>query len=150
MSTSKVWIQDHWEGQNAHQWSLLPSASVPQKSLPQSIFLNNCKETLNLFIKYFIYLFVERGEGREKERERNINLWLPLLRPLLETWPRNPAMCPDCESNRWPFGSQAGTQSNEPHQPGLILKRCVFTRVSVSRVAITNYREPGASTPHKL
>ena len=28
-----------------------------------------------------IYLFLDRGEGREKERERNISGWLPL------TWP---------------------------------------------------------------
>ena len=31
----------------------------------------------------------------------------------------NPGMCPDWESNLQPFGSQAGTQSMEPHQPGL-------------------------------
>ena len=33
---------------------------------------------------YFLrfYLFVERGEGRKKERERNINVWLLLTRPL--------------------------------------------------------------------
>ena len=31
---------------------------------------------------------------------------------------RNPGMYPDWESNRWPFGSQSGTQSTEPHQPG--------------------------------
>ena len=30
----------------------------------------------------------------------------------------NPGMCPDWESNRGPFGSQDGTQSTEPHQPG--------------------------------
>ena len=30
----------------------------------------------------------------------------------------NPGMCPDWELNRWPFGSQDGTQSTEPHQPG--------------------------------
>ena len=30
----------------------------------------------------------------------------------------NPGMCPDWESNRQPFGSQASTQSTEPHQPG--------------------------------
>ena len=29
------------------------------------------------FFKYFIYLFLKRGEGREKERERNISVWLP-------------------------------------------------------------------------
>ena len=33
----------------------------------------------------FLYLFLERREGREKERERNTNVWLPLVRPLLET-----------------------------------------------------------------
>ena len=38
-----------------------------------------------LFLKDFIYLFLERGEGREKEG--NINVWLPLSRPLLGTWP---------------------------------------------------------------
>ena len=30
----------------------------------------------------------------------------------------NPSMCPDWESNRQPFGSQARAQSSEPHQPG--------------------------------
>ena len=37
------------------------------------------------FLKDFICLFLERGEGREKERERNISVWLPLVRPLLGT-----------------------------------------------------------------
>ena len=32
---------------------------------------------------------------------------------------RNPGMCPDQEWNQRPFGSQAGTQSTESHQPGL-------------------------------
>ena len=39
------------------------------------------------FKKDFIYLILDRGEGREKERERNINVWLPLSCPLLGTWP---------------------------------------------------------------
>ena len=39
------------------------------------------------------FLFFREGKG---ERERNINVWLPLMCPLLETWParaltRNPA-----------------------------------------------------------
>ena len=38
------------------------------------------------FLKDFIYLFLERGEGREKKRERNGNVWLPLMCPLLGTW----------------------------------------------------------------
>ena len=35
------------------------------------------------FLKDFIYLFSERGEGREKERERNVNVWLSLACPPL-------------------------------------------------------------------
>ena len=34
-----------------------------------------------------IYLFLERGEGRE----RNISVWLPLVHPLQGTWPANQA-----------------------------------------------------------
>ena len=43
------------------------------------------------FLKDFIYLFLEREEGREKERERNINVWLPLVHPLLGTKPTTQA-----------------------------------------------------------
>ena len=32
-------------------------------------------------------LFLDRGEGREKERERNVSVWLPLMCPPLGTWP---------------------------------------------------------------
>ena len=35
----------------------------------------------------FIYLFLDRGEEREKERKENINVWLPLMCPLPGTWP---------------------------------------------------------------
>ena len=34
-----------------------------------------------LFLNDFIYLFLERVEGREKERERNINVWWHLTLP---------------------------------------------------------------------
>ena len=30
-------------------------------------------------------------EGREKARERNTHMWLPLLRPLLVAWPATQA-----------------------------------------------------------
>ena len=45
-----------------------------------------CKVRITIFFKDFVYLFLERGEGREKERERNINVWLPLAHPQLGTW----------------------------------------------------------------
>ena len=34
---------------------------------------------MSFFFKKYFYLFLERGEG---ERERNINVWLPLACPL--------------------------------------------------------------------
>ena len=39
----------------------------------------------------FFSLLLEREEGREKERERNINVWLTLACPLLGTWPATQA-----------------------------------------------------------
>ena len=57
--------------------------------------------------------------------ERNINVWLLLTCPLTGDPACNPGMCPDWESNQRPFGSQAGTQSTEPHQPGL---NCILSK----------------------
>ena len=37
--------------------------------------------------KDFIYLFLEREEGKKKKRERNISVWLPLALLMLGTWP---------------------------------------------------------------
>ena len=56
----------------------------------------------------FIYLVLERGGGREKERERNINVWLPLA-PTAGDLAHNPGGCPDWESN------QSGMTCPRPH-----------------------------------
>ena len=68
----------------------------------------------NNFLKIFIYLLLEKGEVIEKEKETNITVWLPT-----GDLAHNPGMCPDWEMNQQPFCLQAGTQSTEPHQPGL-------------------------------
>ena len=79
-----------------------------------------------------MYLLLERGKGREKVKERNIDfvqekhqLFASRTPP---TWMAcNPGMCPDHESNRRPFGLQASAQSTEPHYPGRefrFLKHC--------------------------
>ena len=47
-----------------------------------------------------MYLFLEKGEEREKERERNISVWLPLALLLLGDLAHNLGMCPDWESNQ--------------------------------------------------
>ena len=59
----------------------------------------------------------------EKEREGNINVlrdtWInSLLHAPTGDPARNPGMCPDWEWNQQPLGSEAGTQSTKPHQPG--------------------------------
>ena len=85
-----------------------------------------------LFKKYIIYLFLERGEGREKERERNFSVQekqCPLVAshmPPTGDLAHNPGMCPDWESNQWPFGSQASIQSTELHYPGLFEKEVII------------------------
>ena len=42
----------------------------------------------------------------------------------------NPGMFPDWELDPRPFGSQASTQSTEPHQPGIVLSFIVFIFIS--------------------
>ena len=49
--------------------------------------LKGRKVLVLLFLKYFIYLFLERGQGREKEMERSINVWLLPMHPPLGTCP---------------------------------------------------------------
>ena len=65
-----------------------------------------------------MYLFPDRGEGKEKERERNISVWLPHTPPTVDL-AHNPGMCLDWELNQQPFSLQVGTQSTEPYQLGL-------------------------------
>ena len=43
-------------------------------------------QTVSIF-PFFKILFLERGERKEKERERNKNMWLPLTCSLPGTWP---------------------------------------------------------------
>ena len=58
---------------------------------PSSVITGPKSCSVFTFFKDFVYLFLERGEGREKEREKNINVWLPLTHPLLGTWPATQA-----------------------------------------------------------
>ena len=74
-----------------------------------------------LFLKDFIYLFSERREGREKERERNTDQ-IGCLLFALPIWgrTRNLGLCPNQESNQQPFALQDDAQLTEPHWSGLI------------------------------
>ena len=50
----------------------------------------------------------------EKERERNISVWVASCTLPAGDLAGDPGVYPDWESNWLPFGSQAGTQSTEP------------------------------------
>ena len=71
---------------------------------------------LNLFKRF--YLFLERGEGREQEKEKNINVWF---------LSRSPHWGPGLQPRHvpWlgiePVTQTACAQSTELHQPGLSL-----------------------------
>ena len=82
------------------------------------------KNENNVYIYFFFkrfYLFIFREGKGGRKRERNISVWLPLMYPLLGTQLATQARALDWELNWRPFGSQTGTQSTEPHQPGLFL-----------------------------
>ena len=76
--------------------------------------LFNMENCLIIIIKDFICLFLERG--RKGGREPSMHGCLSYT----PHWESGlcPGMCPDWESNEWPSGSQVGTQSTEPYQPG--------------------------------
>ena len=104
-----------------HSALLAPSHPQPPtlSSCPWVIYISSLASTfpilflttpwlLSLFflLRFYLFYFLERGDGREKERQRNINVWLPLTWPPTGDLACNPGMCPDWESNWWPFGSQ--------------------------------------------
>ena len=67
--------------------------SWPYFSFADGFFFNLCIRASLFFFSFlfldFIYLFLDRGEGRERGRETNV--WLPLTRPLLGTRPATQA-----------------------------------------------------------
>ena len=69
---------------------------------------------INTFLKDFIYVFLERGEGTEKERQKH-QCVVASCTPPTGDLAHNPGVCPDWESNQWPFSLQASTQSTEPY-----------------------------------
>ena len=85
----------------------------PKPPVPQNI---------TAFTYSNFYLFLERGEGREKKRERNINVrninWLPSIHAPAGNLTHNPGICPAQELNWQPFAFQNDAQPTEPHQSG--------------------------------
>ena len=67
---------------------------------------------------------------REREGEKHQCVVASCIPPT-EGLAHNPGMCPDWELNRRPFGSQASTQSTEPHQSGLEIPSRCTVRVGI-------------------
>ena len=74
-------------------------ASVPSHHLtphPEELSWTVCvpygpfSKSLIFFLRFYLFI-LERGEGRGKERERDIGVWLHLMIPLLGTWPATQA-----------------------------------------------------------
>ena len=87
---------------SSHQATPVQKLSLP---LWNSFFIN-------LYFLDFIYLFLETGKD---------HCVVASCTPPTGDLACYPGMCPDWELNQWPFGLWAGTQSTEPHQPGLSL-----------------------------
>ena len=70
-----------------------------------------------IFFKDLFIYFGERGKEGERQGEKHGSV-ASLTAPTGDL-AHNPGLCPDWESNWWPFGLQAGTQSTEPCQSQL-------------------------------
>ena len=83
-----------------------------------SITSKNIQYSRKDFLKRF-YILIFRKWRKEGERKRKKPQCV-VASPVSPTGDLacNPGMCPDWESNQRSFGSQAGTQCTEPHQPG--------------------------------
>ena len=91
----------------------------------------------------FICLFLERGEGKEKEWEKNINVWLPLTHSPLGTWPATQACAQTGNRTSDPLVRRPVLNPLEPHQPGLGLlnhnelqRVCLKDTKSISKAII--------------
>ena len=95
--------------------------------MPIFLFLNNRLK--------IVFIYILRGEGREKERERNINQ-LALARPHLETWPATQAcaLTGNCTGDLLVHRPVAFNP--EAHQPGL----CLLSTVEYSRGDVVGLR----------
>ena len=83
------------------------------------------REVISIYLKYkmvlfpfkksfYLFIFRERGRKGEREGEKHQCVVVSQVPPTGDL-ACNPGMCPDWESNQKLFGSQAGTQSIEPH-----------------------------------
>ena len=81
--------------------------------------MSNCLNLFHIFFFFydFIYLVFREGKGGRKRGRETLLCGCLSHIPYWGTWPTTQACTLDWESNQQPFGSQASSQSTEPHQP---------------------------------
>ena len=94
-----------------------PSPSFPSYHPPPP--QGNCQFVLFFFFLRFYWFIFREGEGREKER--NIKVWLPLVHPLLGTWPTTQACALNRNWTRDPFVHRLALNSLSHTSQGISL-----------------------------
>ena len=104
-----------------------------------SIFLSliDVSFLLFFFLRFYLFIFRERGSDGEREGEKHWCMRDTLVSCLSLTPKGGPGQQPGHVPwpgiERWPFSSQAGAQFTEPHQPGLT---SMFLSLSLSSINI--------------
>ena len=114
----------------ANHWPLFTCFSAPSILFflrclsKRSILVLNSGIGASFFKDFYLFI-LERGEGREKKRERNIDVrnihQLNLVHAPTGEQTCNLGMCPDWESNQRPFTFWDDPKLTEPHGSGLEL-----------------------------
>ena len=86
---------------------------IINNNIPQSRNII-AREAILYFFKDFIYLFLEREEGKEKETYQSVASYASPTGYLAQ----KPGMGPDLESNWQPFSPRGSAQTTEPQQSG--------------------------------
>ena len=129
-----------------HFFSILYDPYIFRKiARPISTHISFLQLIFNRLLKDFIYLFLDRGEMREKERERNINVWLPLTWPPLGAWPATQCV-PWLGIEPETLLFAAHDQSTGPHQPGPNDEFCLLLNL-MSTVSPSTYSSCLGSLP---
>ena len=76
-----------WWVKSGRKWFISLKVLMSLACKCSYIFLRCCNLCCIYFFLKSLFIYFQRGEGREKERGRNISVWLPPERRPPGTWP---------------------------------------------------------------